>query len=318
MSPLPTPRGAHATASHTVWDASLEPIEVVSSGDEVEVVTQESSGGGLRPDSTAADLASLEMTELNPVVGPFAVEGARPGDALVVDVLGIDLDTWGWTALVPGFGLLADEFPDPYLRTSAVDSTPGGGGVQLLPDVVLPLAPMVGTLGVAPPEPGPHSVIPPRRWGGNMDIRDVGAGSRVVLPVGVEGALFSLGDVHAVMGDGEVCGTGVETSAVVRVRLTVAPGRAPRSPVLVTDQRSLRLETSVATTGIGPDLLEGARDAVRQAIDLLVEERGTSREDAYLLLSLAADLRVSEVVDAPNWVVTCHVPRRLLPGWPHV
>lgn len=316
--PLPRPRGTHVSASHTVWDRALDPVAVVRSGDEVEVVTQEASGGQLGPGSTAADIAVLDLRRINPVVGPFFVEGARPGDALVVDVLSVDLDTWGWSALIPGFGLLADEFPEPYLRTSAVDSTPGGGGVQLLPDVVLPLAPMVGTLGVAPPEPGPHSVVPPRRWGGNLDIRDVGPGARVVLPVGVDGGLFSLGDVHAVMGDGEVCGTGVETSALVRVRLTVAPGRAPASPVVVTDLRTLRLETTLATTGVGDDLLECSRDAVRQAVDLLVEERGTSREDAYLLLSLAADLRVSEVVDAPHWVVTCHVPRRLLPGWPHV
>ncbi|MEJ5914733.1 acetamidase/formamidase family protein [Pseudokineococcus sp. 1T1Z-3] len=315
---LPRTRRGHVTASHTVWDATLEPVAVVSSGDEVEVVTQEASGGGIRPESTAADIATLDLRRVNPVTGPFAVEGARPGDALVVDLLSVDLDTWGWTALIPGFGLLADEFPEPYLRTSAVDSTPGGGGVQVLPDVVLPLSPMVGTIGVAPPEPGPHSVVPPRRWGGNMDIRDVGPGARVVLPVGVEGALFSLGDVHATMGDGEVCGTGVETTALVRVRLTVAPGRAPASPVVITDQRSFRLETAVATTGIGPDLYEGARDAVRQAVDLLSDERGISREDAYLLLSLAADLKISEVVDAPHWVVTCHVPRRLLPGWPHV
>lgn len=315
----PPASSPHAFAqSHTVWDRDLEPLATVRPGEELELSVVECSGGSITPDSTSPDLLSLDFSRINPVVGPFAVEGARPGDALVVDVLGIDVDSWGWTASIPGFGLLADSFPDPHLRVSTVERDGQGGGSVRFggTDVVLPAVPMIGTIGVAPPEPGPHAMVPPRRWGGNLDIRDVGVGARLVLPVGVEGALFSCGDTHAAMADGEVCGTGVEISSTVRVRLSLLPGRAPTSPVLVTDPRSLRTEASVVVTGIGPDLYEGCRDAVRQAVELLVAERGLSREDAYLLLSLVGDLRVAEVVDMPNWVVACHVPASLVPGYP--
>ncbi|MGH8868142.1 MAG: acetamidase/formamidase family protein [Actinomycetes bacterium] len=298
----------HLTRTHHVWDNTLEPVAQVDPGTTLTLEVTNASGGQLDRDADASALASLDLTRVNPVTGPVHVTGAEPGDALVVDVLDVEVADWGWTGAIPGFGLLADEFPDPHLQVSSI----ADGTVTLPFGVRVPVVPMVGTIGVAPDEPGEHSVLPPRRWGGNMDVRHVGPGARLVLPVGVPGALFSLGDSHAAQGDGEVCGTGVECSSVVRVRLDLARGAAPLFPVVETDPRTARAGRALATTGIGPDLLEAARDAVRGLLDEVCRRTGLARVDAYLLASVAADLRISEVVDAPNWVVSAHLETALL------
>jgi acetamidase/formamidase len=291
------------TETHTAWDRSLAPLATIAPGDEITVETAEASGGQLTAGSTAADVPSLDFGRVNPVTGPFAIEGASPGDALVIDILDVSVGTWGWTAVIPGFGLLADDFPDPHLRVSRI----ADGRAELLPGVSVPVVPMVGTIGVAPPEPGPHSMVPPRRWGGNMDIRHIGPGARLVLPVGVEGALLSLGDAHAAMGDGEVAGTGVEIDATVRLRVGLRRGAAPATPVVETHPRTHRTGAAVATTGVGPDLMTAARDATRALISEVEARTGMAAADAYLLASVAADLKISEVVDAPNWVVSAHL-----------
>jgi formamidase len=293
---------------HNVWDRTIEPIAEIEPGTELTVETVESSGGQLSADSAAAELSGLDFGRINPVTGPFRVAGARPGDALVVDILEMGTGSWGWTGCIPGFGLLAEDFPEPYLRISRI----GPDAAELLPGLSVPVLPMVGTIGVAPPEEGEHSMVPPRRWGGNMDIRQVGAGARLVLPVGVEGALLSLGDVHAAMGDGEVAGTGVETDGTVRLRVGLLSGAAPRTPIVETSERSQRTGPALATTGIGPDLMAAAAEATRALVEEIGRRTGLAPEDAYLLASVAADLKISEVVDAPNWVVSAHLQLSLL------
>lgn len=303
-------RTIHRDHVHHTWDHAIAPVARLSPGDEITLELRDASGGQLTAASGVGDLAGLDFDRLNPVTGPVHVEGAEPGDALVVDILDLETSDWGWTAAIPGFGLLADEFPDPHLRISKITD----GTAELLPGIGLPVVPMIGTIGVAPPEPGAHSVIPPRRWGGNMDIRHLGAGARLILPVGVPGALLSVGDAHAAMGDGEVCGTGVETAAITRLRIGLEKGVAPRTPVLETHPDSARPGAALATTGIGPDLRDAAKDAVRSLLDVLTARTGLAREDAYLLASTAADLKISELVDAPNWVVTAHLERALISG----
>jgi acetamidase/formamidase len=291
------------TETHTAWDRAIAPIATVAPGDELTVETVDASGGQLTAGSAAADVPGLDFTRVNPVTGPFAIEGARPGDALVVEILEMSVGSWGWTASIPGFGLLAADFPDPHLRVSAI----ADGRAELLPGLSVPVVPMVGTIGVAPPEPGPHPMVPPSRWGGNLDIRHVGPGARLVLPVGVDGALLSLGDAHAAMGDGEVCGTGVETDATVRLRVGLRRDAAPRTPMVETDPRTHRTGAALATTGVGPDLMAAAVEATRALIAEIVNRTGMAAADAYLLASVAADLKISEVVDQPNWVVSAHL-----------
>jgi acetamidase/formamidase len=298
------------SSTHTVWDRAIAPVARVDPGDEVTVEVANSSGGQLAKDSTVKDVAALDFAKVNPVTGPIAIDGAEPGDVLVVDVVDIHVDPWGWTANIPGFGLLADDFPFAHLRVSSIS----GGQVELLPGLVLPSVPMIGTIGVAPPQAKPSSVLVPTRFGGNMDVRHVSAGARLLLPVGIAGGLLSLGDTHAAQGDGEICGTGIETGSTVTLRLSLIRHREIRFPLIETDSRTTRSGNAVAATGIGPDLMGATRDAARGLIDEIVRRTGLDPLDAYLLASVAADLKICEVVDAPNWVVSMHIERNVLEG----
>lgn len=294
--------------THNVWDHSIAPLVRAAPGTTIEVELENASGGQLAEDSSASDLATLDFARINPVTGPIFVEGARPGDALVVEILDLAVEGWGWTANIPGFGLLADRFVEPALRMSRI----ANGTIELFTGMRLPSLPMIGTIGVAPAEPGAFSVIPPTRYGGNMDIRHVGAGATLYLPVAVEGALLSLGDAHAAQGDGEVCGTAIETRAVATLRLTLERDRHLPAPMLLASPRSQRVGAAFATTGIGPDLLAAARDATGAMIAEIARRTNLPEIDAYLLASVAGDLKISEVVDVPNWVVSLHIDSALL------
>jgi amidase len=306
----------HGRQSHFGWDNSLVPAERVAPGATVLFHCHDSSAGQLGPSSTLPDVVNLDFGKINPVSGPVFVEGAEPGDALKVTLLEFgpqrrDGTAWGWTANIPGFGLLADQFADPALIVWTYDAetmAPAMWGSEAR----IPLKPFAGTIGVAPAEPGHHSVVPPRRVGGNLDIRDLSVGATLYLPVEVPGALFSVGDTHAAQGDGEVCGTAIESPMDVALRLELVKGANLRTPRFTTDgpvTRHLDQKGYEVTTGIGPDLMAGARDAVAHMIDHLCATRGMSAVDAYMLCSVCGDLRVSEVVDVPNWVVSFYFPR---------
>jgi acetamidase/formamidase len=292
-----------------VWDNSIPPALEIESGEAVELHVRDASDEQIGPDSGVEDVAELDFTHVNPVSGPVYVKGAKPGDVLQVELLEFKPPEWGWTAIIPGFGLLADEFPEPWLRISRVDAS--AGSVRWSDGITLAHRPFPGTLGVALPEPGEHSIVPPSRFGGNMDVKHLRAGSTLYLPVGVEGALFSLGDTHAAQGDGEVCGTAIETAMDVTARLSVRSDfslTAPQYSLPAGDLAAGEGTSYHVCTGVGPDLMEAARDAVRAAIDHLGDERGLDRQEAYALTSVAADLRIHEVVDAPNWVVGAFIP----------
>jgi acetamidase/formamidase len=284
----------------------------IESGDAVQLEAADASGSQLTPESTAADVAALDFERVNPITGPVFVRGARPGDVLAVEILELAPHDWGWTAIIPGFGLLADEFTEPWLRISEVRAE--HGVVRFGDQVTLPFAPFPGTIGVAPEEPGRHPVLPPRRWGGNLDIKHLQPGTTLYLPVGVKGALFSLGDTHAAMGDAEVCGTAVETAMDVTVRLTVRRDLTLHYPQYhVPPGQLARAEASSyhVCTGIADDLLEATREATRALVDHIVVRYELPREEAYAIASVAADLRIHEVVDVPNWVVGAFLPEAI-------
>lgn len=289
---------------HYAWDRDLAPALEIEGSGTVELDLLDSGAGQFDASSTHASLASLDFTRVNPVTGPILVRGAEPGDALLVRVRELGTASWGWSANIPGFGLLAEDFPDPVLVHSRI----GEKEVELDFGPVLPALPMIGTLGLALPEPGEHPLLPPSRHGGNMDIRQLGAGSSVLLPVGVPGALLSLGDGHAAMGDGEICGTGVETSARAVLEIELVKERPITAPVLETPAAARRTGAALVTTGIGPDLHKAAKDAARSLVDETVRRTGLSAVHAYILASLTADLIVSEIVDLPNYVVSMHLP----------
>jgi acetamidase/formamidase len=296
--------------SHLTWDNSIAPIARVASGAVVAFDMLDAAGGQITADSTVAAIESLDFARVDQVNGPIFVEGAEPGDTLQVELLEFQPAAWGWTALIPGFGLLADEFPQPALRIWTL----ADGWAEFTAGVRIPLAPFCGEVGLAPAEPGAHSTIPPTRHGGNMDTKHLTAGSTLYLPVEVPGALYSMGDGHAAQGDGEVCGTAIETPMRAIVRLTARKDIRVDAPEFQT-AGPLAARTNVGpfygADGVAPDLMEAARKAIRAMIGYLQRTQGLSREQAYMLCSVAVDLKISEIVDAPNWIVTAYLPLSL-------
>jgi acetamidase/formamidase len=292
---------------HLAWDPAIPPIETVPSGAVIEFDLLDASGGQLTESSTADDIAALDFSKVDQVNGPIAVDGAEAGDTLQVELLEFEPAGWGWTASIPGFGLLADEFPNAAYHVTLI---PRGPRAEFLPGINVPLAPFCGEIGVAP-RSGPRSTIPPDAFGGNMDTRHLTAGATLFLPVFHAGARLSMGDGHAAQGDGEICGTAIETPMRGVVRLTVRDDIHVTAPEFLTAggaAANAPVGRRYVTDGIGPDLLGAARDAARRMIDWLTREHGLSPENAYLLHSVAIDLRISEIVDMPNFVVSAHCP----------
>src|SRR3984885_2598103 len=268
---------------HHGWDNSLVPAVQVAPGESLEFEGGDAAGGHLSGTSSVAALASLDFSRINPLVGPVRIDGAEPGDVLKVTVLSFAPSGWGWTANIPGFGLLAEEFKQPALHLWRYDPSTlapalfGGWGK-------VPLKPFAGTIGVAPAEPGLHSIVPPRRVGGNMDVRDLAQGTELYLPVEVAGALFSVGDTHAAQGDGEGCGTAIDSPMRVALKFDLieqTPLAFPRFRTAGPVTSHLDSRGYDVATGIGPDLMEAARAAVRSMIDLLTHRHGMPAVDAY-------------------------------------
>ncbi len=303
----------HRAHIHHGWNNAFAPCLRIEPGRIVHFETVDASSGQLTRESTAADLAKLDLARVNPVTGPVWVDGAKPGDALKITVLALRPSGWGWTGNIPGFGLLTAQFPEARLHHWHYD--PGLTPAMYGPGGRVPLKPMCGTIGVAPAAPGLHSIIPPRNVGGNMDVRDIAEGTELLLPVEVEGALFSVGDTHAAQGDGEVCGTAIESPIEVTLKIELIKDARLRFPRYTTPgpvARHLDQSGYEVTTGIGPDLMAGAKAAVSEMIELLSRRWGYSPLDAYMLCSVCADLRISSIVDVPNWVVSYYFPRIVL------
>jgi acetamidase/formamidase len=304
----------HRGQRHLGWNRDFEPAVFAKPGETIHFECSDSSGGQLGEDADLEALANLDFGKINPVSGPVFIEGAKPGDALKITLRKFIPSGIGWTANIPGFGLLAEHFKEPALHAwqyDAVAMTPALYG----PGGKVPLKPFAGTIGCAPAEPGLHSVVPPRRVGGNLDIRDLTAGVTLYLPVEVDGGLFSIGDTHAAQGDGEVCGTAIESRMDVEATIDLVKEANLKSPRFTTTEpvtRHLDGAGYEVTTGVGPDLMSGAQEAVMRMIDLLCAEHGYNPVDAYMLCSVCGDLRISEIVDMPNWVVSFYFPRIVL------
>jgi acetamidase/formamidase len=307
-------RTIHRDHHHYGWDNRIAPVVSVAPGDTIEVEMLDASNGRMTPRATLEDVVNYDFDHVNPVTGPIFVDGAQPGDVVKVTVLAFDPSGWGWTANIPGFGLLADQFRDPALhlwKYDPAERTPAMFGARAR----VPIRPFLGTIGLAPAAIGRHSIVPPRRVGGNMDIRDIGAGTELYLPVEVPGALLSVGDPHAAQGDGEVCGAAIEgpMNATIKIDLIKAT-KLPFPRFTLNGPRGRPGEALgyEVTTGIGPDILQAARDAVAGMVDLLSTREGMPPIDAYMLCSSCADLALSEVVDLPNYVVSFYFPLAVL------
>ena len=287
--------------THARFSSTIPPVLTVPSGAVISVETEEATDGQLSPESTVDEVAKVAFDPIHPLTGPVFIEGAEPGDVLKVELLEIELGAWGWAGIFPGFGFLADEFDQPYLKTFRFE--PGQEDVEFVPGVRVPLRPFPGVVGVAPATEEMLSTIPPRANGGNMDDRELTEGVTVYLPIFVEGALFSIGDTHAAQGDGEVSGTAIEAPTRILLRVEVLKGARPIA------EPQYEHEDFYAVTAFGETLDEAAKKATRYMVDYLVEERGLERQDAYVLASIAGRLKIAEVVDVPHMLVTMKMPK---------
>jgi acetamidase/formamidase len=300
---------------HNAWDNSLDPLVTVDPGEVVRFECRDALDGQVGPDSTAEDLANASFDPVHPLTGPVAVAGAEPGDVLAVEFLDFEHKGCGFTGFMPGemgLGLLPEEFPKAGLHVWDLDDEVA----HFVNGIEVPIDMFPGIAGVAPAEDGEHDTLPPRDTGGNFDIKHLTRGSTLYLPVEVEGALFSTADCHAAQGDGEVCVTGIEAPMFVTARFDVLKEKSISQPELETTGPFTPTgadEPMYGTAGIADDLMEATKKAVRHMIDHLEAERGLTREEAYILCSAAVDLKISEVVDAPNWTVTAYLPESIFP-----
>jgi formamidase len=359
------PLHAEPKTGHNRWHPDIPPAVEVDEGEEVALETRDAIDGHLNAKSTEADFASLPVGAIHPLTGPVLVKGARPGDLLEVEFVDIVPERWAFTAIMPGLGFLRDVMTTPFLVHW--DIADGWATSRQLPRVRIPGGSFMGVSGVAPsraqvdawarreaellakgglvfppdaggavPASGPAAThglrtLPPRENGGNFDVKQLTKGSRLLLPVAVDGALFSTGDAHFAQGDGEVCVTAVEMAATCVVRFRVHRGEAERNRIrwprfqrsdYFIDPRFAAPQKFVATMGMpvddqgvnqGENLTLACRNALLNMIALL-QERGYTREQAYCICSVAVDLRISNVVDVPNYVVSALLPEDIFPA----
>lgn len=305
--------------NHLKWSKTVAPALTVDSGAIVSFDTIDGSNGQITKTSTVDAVPKFDLALADPVFGPVYVNGAEPGDALEIEILGLETADWGWTAIMPGFGLLADEFPEPQLKLWHL-SSPAEQPYALFKDGIhIPIRPFLGEMGVAPGADGEFSTIPPLDTGGNIDCRHLTVGTKLFLPVQTPGALFSCGDGHAAQGDGEVCGSAIETPMRATLRLTVRKNHdwvvsphylcPPLPPIAGFEDRGC-----YAALGIDSDLREATRKSLRGIINYLMGTRGLTRVEAYMLASVAVDLKLAEVVDMPNFAVAASLPLNIFQG----
>ncbi len=293
-----------ADQKHNKFSRTIEPVLKVESGAVIQVETSEASDGQLGKNATLEDLKNIDFDPIHPLTGPVYVENAEVGDILAVDLLKIDLHDYGWQAIVGGFGFLTDRFPNPKLSIYDIDTN--SKTINYKNKVKIPLKPFAGVMGVAPDTDELLSTIPPRENGGNMDDPSIVEGTTVYFPVLVDGALFSIGDTHAVQGLGEVCGTALESPMTITYRVRVLKGKVPiPEPQYENDE-------IYAVTGFGETIDIATKKAVNYMVDHLSSNYDLTEEEAYMLCSLIGDLKIAEVVDVPNMLVTMHFPKSIL------
>jgi acetamidase/formamidase len=299
-----------AEPTHSRWNRKLEPRLEIASGDIVHMECVDASGGQVRPGMTVEEFLTIDRGRIHALTGPVFVQGAEAGDTLEVEILEVRHRGWGWTSILAGLGFLKERFAEPFLFHWQLE---GEETRSLLPAVV-PLHPFCGVMGVAPAEDGEFRTRPPGAFGGNMDVRELTAGVRLYLPVFNAGALFSAGDAHAAQGDGEVCINGIECSAEAVLRFHLHKHRSIPGPLVASGGRRLNGSGEWIAVESAPDALDAARAATLRMVDLLCSHWGFSPVHAYLLCSVAMNLRLSQVVNEPMITVSAAIARDVLPA----
>jgi len=260
--------------------------------------TADAMGGQIQTEQD--QLFSVDFSKINPATGPVSIKGAQPGDTLVVQVQGIELPEQGVIVTGPGMGVLGDE-----MKTHTTKILPIKNGFVQFDNLLLPVAPMIGVIGVAT-ETEAFPTGTAHHHGGNMDTKEIGEGATVYLPVFQRGAMLAMGDVHAVMGDGEVCVSACEVPSRITVEIDVIKGKAMKWPVVETKD-GIYILVSL------PTIEEALVEVTREAAGFLSERQQLSFEEATMLASLAVDIRISQLVD-PNKTAKAFVPTALFDG----
>ena len=300
-----------AEPTHSVWDRSLAPRLRVAPGDEVQIECTDSSGAQVGPASTIEDFLDIDRTRIHALTGPIWIEEAEPGDVLEVDVLATRHCGWGWSSVLEGLGFLKERFRKPHYFVWELE----GEFTRSLYPAVVPLRPFLGVMGVSRAEDGAFRTRPPGPFGGNLDVRELCAGSRLYLPVFNAGALFSCGDGHAAQGDGEVCINGIECPLDVTLRFRLHKQQPLSGPIVESSERIAPDATADAWVVVesGTDMAETARAATSRMIDLLAGRWGFDEVQAYILCSVALKLRLSQVVNEPMYTVSAALSQQILP-----
>ena len=291
-----------AEKNHNKFSSSIPYQIKVPDGSVVEAYTKEATGGQLNINSSLEDFEKVDMDKVHTLTGPIYVEGAEVGDVLAVELLDLEPGDWGWTGMGPEFGFLAGETDAKGFKTYKLDKE--NNLVHFSENISIPMKPFPGVMGVAPNTEEMLTTFPPRANGGNMDDPNLVKGVTVYFPVFVKGALFSIGDTHAVQGLGEVVGTAVECDMRIRFRLQVIKNRSISEP-------QYESEDYYATTGFATTIDEAAKKATRYMVEHISKTYNMSWDEAYMLSSLIGDLKIAEVVDEPNMLVTMHIPKKV-------
>jgi formamidase len=358
------PLAEEPRSGHNRYHPEIPPALEVGEGEEVVLETRDALDGQIKPGSTTADFATLNVGAVHPLTGPVFVEGAEPGDMLEIEFLDIAAEPTAFSAIVPGLGFLRDVMAEPFLVHWKIRE--GWATSEQIPRVRIPGAPFMGVSATAPsaeklkewtareqrvidkggmampPDAagavptGPCALtglrtLPPRENGGNFDVKQLTKGAKLYLPVFQKGALFSTGDAHFAQGDGEVCVTAVEMGATVALRFRLRKGAAAArkfmAPVFTrqsyfADPEFAAPERFLGVMGMpinaageieAENLTLACRNAVLNMMTLL-EERGFTRQQAYVICSVGVDLRISNVVDVPNYVVSALLPEAIFAG----
>jgi len=300
-----------AEPTHSVWDRSIEPRLRIEPGSEVQIECVDASGGQVHPGMTTEEYLKIDRTKIHALTGPIWIEGAEPGDVLEIDVLATRHAGWGWSSVVEGLGFLKERFHDAYLFHWQLE----GESTSSLEPAVVPVRPFPGVMGVARADDGAYRTRPPGPFGGNLDVRELCAGSKLYVPVYNRGALFSCGDGHAAQGDGEVCINGIECPLDVTLGFHLHKRQPLAGPIVEASDKVAADSTADAWVVVesGTDVLVASRAATARMIDLLIERWGFSDVHAYILCSVALKLRLSQVVNEPMYTVSAALSKQILP-----
>ena len=302
-----------ADPTHSVWSRDLAPRLRISPGDTVHFACHDATGNQLTSTSTLAEYLAIDRNRIHALTGPVFVEEAERGDVLEIEILQVAHKGWGWTSTIPGLGFLDHRFTEASLFHWKLERETSGS----LTPAIVPLRPFCGVMGVAPAEAGEYRTRPPGIFGGNMDVRDLSTGATLYLPVFNPGALFSCGDAHAAQGDGEVCINGIECPADVTLRFHLHKSETLPAPIVDAPSPASApqgLWTVVESGGGDHPAIDAARAATSRMVDLLASRWGFTHLEAYLLCSVAMDLRFAQVVNRPMITVAASIPKHILPS----